>query len=424
MKDSGQNHRTVSAEGRKPHLLLVDDDPASLELLVDIAGLCGVELFTAASGAQALKVIHDQPLDLAIVDLRLPDLSGVEVLEALRKVHPDSMRMLITAYNDFGAAARAVNRVGIYHILIKPVKADYVTSVIRRALDHRETEWERARLEARLLQVNRQLESELKKRTRAARQYSRDLVRTRGELERTFWELVHFSRFSSLGLMTGVLAHDMRNPLSVLSGQLQILAMKTPEGDPLTNRVQVMTRQVSRIQDLVDGVACMAQNDPRSQRLFPPDEALEEALTLTRKLFSTRNLEVRREPGPGKVKVLGNFSQWVHVFFKLLEFIGSRIACAGVEVQVLESPEEARVLIRYPEPALPPRIKRAITAKRMPVRSVSRPEVISFYLCARILENTGGQLQIYREKGRTVFAVVQPVAQEKVEAVEEAINLG
>jgi ActR/RegA family two-component response regulator len=409
---------------RKTNLLLVDDDAGSLDLLIEVADQCGLGVFTAFNGAQALKVIHDQPLDLAIVDLRLPDLSGVEVLEALRKVHPDSIRMLITAFNDFESAARAVNRVGIYHILIKPVDAGYVTSVINRALKYQETEWERARLEARLLEVNRRLEAELKKSTAAARLYSRGLVRTRKELERTFWELVHSSRFSSLGLMTGVLAHDMRNPLSVLSGQLQILAMKTPEDDPLTGRIQTMSRQVERIRELVDGVACMAQGDPRSMRVFHPAEALEEALTLTRKLFSTKSLQVVRSDFPRDIKVRCNFGQWVHVFFKLLEFIGSRIASAEVEIAFAQESDEVRLTISYPEPGIPSGIKRAISARHIPARtnrSPGDPEITSFHLCARILSNSAGKLQVSRNQGKTLFTITQPLAVE-AEKVSEVVD--
>jgi nitrogen-specific signal transduction histidine kinase len=371
--------------------------------------------------------------------LRLPDFSGIEVLEVLRKVNPDSIRILITAFNDFESAARAVNRVGVYHILIKPVEAGYVGSVIRTALEFQAAEWERAHLEARLLEVNRRLEQELKKRTAAAHKYSRDLARTRRDLENTFWELVHSSRFSSLGLMTGVLAHDMRNPLSVLSGQLQILEMKTPEGDPLANRVQTMARQVERIRELVDGVACMSQGDPRGQRVFRPGEVLEEALTLTRKLFSTKDLKVNQHNEATDLRVRGNFGQWVHVLYKLLEFIGSRIASATVEINI--SPLSAhdnrgniagleeravRLTLSYAEPALPAKIKKAISARRLPAQtdcSQSDPEVTAFYLCARILNQTGGRLQASRKNGKTVFTILQPVAVEPVKEREEVENL-
>lgn len=417
------------ARNGKYKLLLVDDDSAILQYLADLLAGTGLSLYTAPNATRAMGIIGEQALDLALVDLRLPDMSGIDVLEAVQAAYPRSIRMLMSGYSDFESAARAVNRAGIHRILIKPIEPIYLRSALRQALEQIQVERERSQLQAKLLQVNQRLGAELKRRTRDAQRYRQDLIHTRQELERTFWELAQSSRFSSLGLMMGVLAHDLRNPLTVLSGQLQILSSQAREDAALAGRFATMTRQVDRIQELLEAVSRLAQNDSQPQRVFSPMQALKEALSLTRKLFSTKGIEVTCARPPENVKVRGNFGHWVHILYKLLEFVGQRVSECKIIASVERMDDRTRVLIRYPESGVAGQLQRVFALRRLPrltangkSRREAWPEATSFYLCARILEQYGGSLQVSESDGETIFMVSYPLVSETLTEPEELLG--
>lgn len=427
----------MATNGKKkrhgPTVLIVDDDPSALQFLTDLLHDLAGRIFTASNGTQAQSIIRSKPLDLALVDLRLPDLSGVEVLKTLRRERPGCIRLLITAHSDFEAAARAVNQAGIYHVLIKPADPNYLISVVCRALEHQQAERERLRLTEKLTQVNRRLEIELRKRTRASQKFERDLIRTRKELELIFWNLVNATRLSSLGLMTSVLAHDIRNPLTVLSGQLQILSAKADATDPICNRLSSMTRQVERIQELLDGVAKLVHNNSTGNGNDPqtglPSErtslrqALGEAMTLTRKLFSNKGLEVAVDFPEEDITVRGDLGQWIHILFKILEFIGREASQSQVFVQVERTAADACISVRYPGAGIPASLRKAINARTMPPDNKSDQETISFYLCSCILKQYGGRLNFVKRNHEVVFEITSPLEREAVQRVNSSPEL-
>ncbi|HSB90055.1 MAG TPA: FAD-dependent oxidoreductase [Anaerolineales bacterium] len=112
----------------RPVILTVDDDPAVLSAIDrDLRRHYGRDyrIIKAASGRLALEVLgqlaeRSEPVALLLVDQRMPELSGVEVLEQARQHHPEARKVLLTAYADTDAAIQAINRVGLDYYLMKP----------------------------------------------------------------------------------------------------------------------------------------------------------------------------------------------------------------------------------------------------------------------------------------------------------------
>ena len=109
-------------------ILAVDDDRAVRQAVErDLRARYGADyrLLTAASGAEALDVLkrlrlRDDQVALILADQRMPDVSGVELLEQSVGLYPDARRVLLTAYADTEAAIRAINRARVDHYLLKP----------------------------------------------------------------------------------------------------------------------------------------------------------------------------------------------------------------------------------------------------------------------------------------------------------------
>jgi len=112
----------------KPTILAVDDDVAVSRAIVrDLRERYGSQyrVLRATSGDEALTLmrdlaLRDRPLALVVSDQRMPEMSGIDVLREAMKLHPDSRRVLLTAYADTEVAIKGINEIGLDHYLMKP----------------------------------------------------------------------------------------------------------------------------------------------------------------------------------------------------------------------------------------------------------------------------------------------------------------
>ncbi len=114
-------------------MLVVDDDDTIREVLVDLFSGAGWAVGAAASGTEALRFAEQNAPDVAIVDLRLPDMGGVELLHALLAIDADVGVLILTGHADVQTAVRAM-RDGASDVLEKPVDLESVQAAAERAL--------------------------------------------------------------------------------------------------------------------------------------------------------------------------------------------------------------------------------------------------------------------------------------------------
>ena len=157
-------------------ILVVDDDLATRDVLCRWAEEVGYEVHGAPSAEDALEVIAQTPVDLAIVDLRLPGMDGLSLAQRLLDHDADRPVLLITGYGDLDSARRAIE-VGIYQYLRKPYGLEEMHAGVRRGLEHRRLKLENkayqqdlerqvAEATSELRSANAQLEEEISERKR------------------------------------------------------------------------------------------------------------------------------------------------------------------------------------------------------------------------------------------------------------------
>ena len=116
-------------------VLVVDDDPSLRRVLQVQLEHEGYEVAVTASGQQTLSVLQLRHFDLVITDLKLPGMSGLELLKHVRSQHPETVIIMLTAFGTVDTAVEAM-KAGAYDYLTKPVHSDEMLVVVRRALDH------------------------------------------------------------------------------------------------------------------------------------------------------------------------------------------------------------------------------------------------------------------------------------------------
>ena len=119
-----------------PVLLVVDDDQVARELLAETLGREGYRVHVAGGGEEALRLAGAEPFDMALVDLRMPDLDGLAVLRQLAMIQPDLPVVILTAFATIETAIEAVNA-GAFDYLSKPFRMEEIKIVVRRTLDAR-----------------------------------------------------------------------------------------------------------------------------------------------------------------------------------------------------------------------------------------------------------------------------------------------
>ncbi len=120
-----------AGDGTEPSrkLLLVDDDKVWLQRLATAMGRRGFEVSTAASVKEATEQAKEVAPDFAVLDLRLDDGSGLDVVSTLREVRPDVRIIMLTGYGNIATAVAAV-KLGAVDYLSKPADADAIEAAL------------------------------------------------------------------------------------------------------------------------------------------------------------------------------------------------------------------------------------------------------------------------------------------------------
>ncbi len=121
------------SENFKINVLVVDDESGALESFRMILEIKDYQVFTFSRGAEALEAVKTNKFDIAFVDLRMPEMDGLTVLENLKKLTPNTEVIIVTAYASEESQANAIS-LGAMEYLRKPFLMEEIFSLCDRAL--------------------------------------------------------------------------------------------------------------------------------------------------------------------------------------------------------------------------------------------------------------------------------------------------
>ncbi len=150
-------------------ILIIDDEPRVLRAFARNLRLGGYTVFTANSGAEGVELYHQEQPEIVITDLRMPEMTGQDVLQAIRAHDPEANVILVSGHGDQDEILEAM-RAGASDFLPKPVDQVTLESALRRAAERVHLKRELRASQAALRQHNARLEEEVAKRTAELRQ--------------------------------------------------------------------------------------------------------------------------------------------------------------------------------------------------------------------------------------------------------------
>jgi putative nucleotidyltransferase with HDIG domain len=163
-------------------VLFVDDEVNILKAVQRLLRNEAWSVLTASRGSEALELLERTPAQVVVSDQRMPEMSGVDLLAAVRTRHPDLVRMMLTGYTEMNVAVEAINRGEIYRLITKPWNDEELKATLRQAFDHYALKSEIKRLNQvtreqnlKLQDMNRNLEGKVRERTKQVAEKHQEL---------------------------------------------------------------------------------------------------------------------------------------------------------------------------------------------------------------------------------------------------------
>jgi two-component system, NtrC family, response regulator AtoC len=138
-------------------ILIIDDERPILLTLEALLGRHGFETEAAATAAAGLKALKNKSASLVLLDLQLPDVQGLEILDKIKAEWPETPVIVLTAHDTLNNAIESIKR-GAYHFVSKPYAPEELLSLVEKALEKQSLVRETQKLRARTEELERRLE--------------------------------------------------------------------------------------------------------------------------------------------------------------------------------------------------------------------------------------------------------------------------
>ena len=354
---------------------MVDDEVDFLTSLGQRLELRGYPTLTAANGPDALAILDQEPADVVVLDVRMPEMDGIEVLRRIKEHHPRVEVVMLTGHADLDSALEGM-RFGFFDYLTKPVQLAQLTEKIDDAFR-----------------------------------------RGRGEQvdgHETFTDklqqhMIVADRLASLGELAASIAHEINNPLAVIAESAGWLRSRLDRPDLARDELESSAAlALEKIEAAIDRASRISHNFLRFARA--PDavvrdidlgELAAEACELTDKLTTNASIDVTvtRESG-ADLRLTTDPYQLRQVLLNLVTNAIQAVASDGrVEVEVRELGDEVLIEVRDNGPGIPPEHLEKIFEPFFTTKEGGRGTGLGLAVSRGIVEKLGGRIEVDNRPG-------------------------
>jgi two-component system sensor histidine kinase/response regulator len=280
-----------------PKILVTDDNPATLKTLAANLEDMGYQVATASNGREALELIRKRGFNIVIADIKLPDISGLEILETAKELNPETAVIMITGHASLETAVDAINE-GAYAYILKPVAMSELETTLNNALR-----------EQRLLVENRELVESLQ-------QSNKSLEEANRALEQVSQAKSDF---------TARMSHELRTPLNSIIGFSEVLlSKKMSPADQATHEEFLGYIHISaeHLLHLIDSILDLSKIEAGKLTLEPREfdlrVLLEDVKITVLPMFTTKKQTLAIETDQGINTIFADEPKMRQIFLNLL----------------------------------------------------------------------------------------------------------
>jgi signal transduction histidine kinase len=228
-------------------ILFVDDEQRILHALKRCLHKEPYQCRFAVGGAEALAMLSRQPFDVVVSDMRMPKMTGVELLKQVAMHYPETLRLVLSAWTDSNDILDAINEGHIYRYIIKPWDDRTLKTVLRQAVEVKELQVKNRELMERLRQSNRELERQVEQRTA---------------------ELLKIRNIAEIGKYASQIVHNLNNPLHVISGIIDLLhrsieKQRSVTPAEMTQLLDMAKQGVKDLKSIISGILLHVRDQSR-----------------------------------------------------------------------------------------------------------------------------------------------------------------
>lgn len=226
-------------------------------------------------------------------------------------------------------------------------------------------------------------------------------------------ELIHRERMVALGQIATGVAHEVNNPLTTVSGWLQILLSETGENDKRRAPLQLMSSEASRIANIVRGLLNFGRRTPAEQQLVRVNRLLADVLTLVEYQFRNDNIEVKKGLESSLPLVLGDANQLKQVFLNIVVNAREAMPNGGRLTVETQAAADGAVEVRLSDTGcgMAPEVAEHVFEPFYTTKAAAGGSGIGLFLCRNIVKDHGGTLTVSTRPGEgTTFIVRIPAA--------------
>ena len=297
------------AIGERPIILVVDDEE-SVRRSFDVIFRDDYEVLTVPDGERALAKVQDLMPNLMFLDIRMPGMGGLEVLAEVRRIDEDLEVVVVTAVSDVATAIEAM-KLGAFSYIIKPFDVSAIQQIASRALLKHRINLENRRFLESLTQENVRLRTQGKR-------LKRRLQATSHELHEMREGLAHASKLAALGETAAAIAHEIRNPLTVISAYIQLTRQHLPSNTKVLGHLDRVEREIQRLNRVAQHLMSYSSRSNPAWTKVPVNALVEDTLWLIRPRAHAQHVEVMTDYDASSPAVQGDRDQLTQVLLNLL----------------------------------------------------------------------------------------------------------